>query len=85
MSDLEAKFEQAAKDVQSLSQRPDNDTLLELYALYKQGSQGDVDGKRPGMMQMVKRAKWDAWHKLQGTSKDKAMEKYIALVEKLRG
>jgi acyl-CoA-binding protein len=85
MSDLDARFEQAAADAQTLSERPDNDTLLEMYALFKQGKEGDVSGKRPGMMAMVKRAKFDAWAKQKGTSKDAAKEAYIALVEKLKG
>lgn len=83
MSDLNERFEKAAEDVQGLSSKPDNDTLLKLYALYKQGKVGDVQGKRPGMLNMVGRAKWDAWKKLKGTDSDKAKEDYIALVEKL--
>ena len=50
MSDLQAKFEQAAKDVHALAERPDNDTLLRLYALYKQGAEGDVSGAKPGFL-----------------------------------
>lgn len=85
MSDLKAQFEDAADRVQKLSSRPDNDTLLKLYALYKQGSEGDVSGKRPGMTAFVKRAKWDAWKKLKGTDKEKAMRDYVALVDELAG
>lgn len=85
MSELKAKFEKAADDVQQLKKRPDNDTLLMLYALYKQGSVGDVAGKRPGFTDFKGRAKYDAWAKLQGTSSDKAMEDYIKLVKKLQG
>ena len=85
MSDLKAKFEKATADAHKLKQKPDNDTLLKLYALYKQGSVGDVTGKRPGMMDFKGRAKYDAWGKLQGTSQKKAMEDYIALVTKLQG
>lgn len=83
MSDLNARFEQAAKDVQSLSERPDNDTLLRLYALYKQGSEGDVSGAKPGFFDFVGTAKHEAWAKLKGTSRDEAMQKYIDLVKKL--
>jgi diazepam-binding inhibitor (GABA receptor modulating acyl-CoA-binding protein) len=83
MSALTTKFEKAAKDVQQLSQKPGNDVLLNLYALYKQGTEGDVRGKRPGMMDFKGRAKFDAWAKLKSTSKEKAMEGYIALVESL--
>ena len=83
MSDLKDQFEQAADDVQKLSSRPDNDTLLELYALYKQGSSGDCSGKRPGAFSPVKRAKYDAWKKRSGMSKDDAMQAYIDLVGKL--
>ena len=85
MSDLAAQFEQASQDVQGLSNRPDNDTLLKLYALYKQGKEGDASGKRPGMLQAVKRAKFDAWAKFKGTSKDDAMQQYIDLVTSLKG
>ncbi|MBF0204152.1 MAG: acyl-CoA-binding protein [Desulfamplus sp.] len=85
MSDLNVKFEQAGKDAQTLSKKPDNDTLLKLYSLYKQGSAGDVTGKRPGMTDFKGRAKYDAWSKLQGTSQDKAKQDYINLVEKLKG
>jgi acyl-CoA-binding protein len=85
MADLKTKFEKAAADVQKLKQKPDNDTLLKLYALYKQGSAGELAGKRPGFTDFKGRAKYDAWAKLQGTSQKKAMEDYISLVEKLQG
>lgn len=85
MSDLQARFEQAAKDVQSLPERPDNDTLLRLYALYKQGSEGDVSGEKPGFFDFVGTAKYEAWAKLKGTSQEEAMKKYVDLVGKLRG
>ena len=84
MSDLQARFEQAAKDVHSLAERPDNDTLLRLYALYKQGAEGDVQGERPGAFSFVNRAKYDAWAKLKGTDQAKARENYIKLVERLK-
>jgi len=83
MSDLKASFEKAAKDVQGLSERPDNDTLLRLYALYKQGSEGDVTGPKPGFFDFVGTAKYEAWAKLAGTSQDEAMKKYVDLVKKL--
>lgn len=84
MDDLQTRFEQAAKDAQNLVRRPDNDTMLRLYALYKQSTSGDVSGKRPGFMDMVGQAKYDAWAKVKGQSKDQAMQAYIGLVEKLR-
>ena len=83
MSDLQARFEQAAKDVQGLSERPDNDTLLRLYALYKQGSEGDVAGPKPGFFDFVGTAKYEAWAKLKGTAQDEAKQKYVDLVKKL--
>ncbi len=83
MSDLQKRFEQAAKDVQALPDRPDNDTLLLLYALYKQGSEGDVKGDKPGFFDFVGTAKYEAWAKLKGTSQDDAMKKYVDLVKKL--
>ena len=85
MSDLQTSFEQAARDVQALSERPDNDTLLRLYALYKQGSEGDVSGPKPGFFDFVGTAKYEAWAKLKGTGRDEAQRKYIDLVKKLRG
>ena len=85
MSDLQARFEQAAKDVHALTERPDNDTLLRLYALYKQGAEGDVSGPKPGFFDFVGTAKYEAWAKLAGTSQEAAMEKYVDLVAKLRG
>ena len=83
MSDLQARFEQAAKDVHALAERPDNDTLLRLYALYKQGAEGDVSGPKPGFFDFVGTAKYEAWGKLKGTSREEAMEKYVDLVQKL--
>ena len=77
MSDLKAQFEQAQKDVKTLSQRPGNDDMLFLYAHYKQATEGDIKGSRPGMLDMVGRAKYDAWAKLKGESKDGAMKKYV--------
>lgn len=84
MSDLKTQFEQAARDSQELPTRPDNDTLLKLYALYKQGTVGDVNTKRPGTMDFVGRAKWDAWERLKGTTQDQAMQQYVDLVTKLK-
>lgn len=84
MASLKQQFEQAVTDSKSLSERPDNATLLQLYALYKQGSEGDVQGKRPGFTDMIGRAKWDAWNELKGTSQDEAMTRYVALIEELK-
>ncbi len=83
MTDLQARFEQASKDIQSLPERPDNDTLLRLYALYKQASEGDVSGNKPGFFDFVGTAKYEAWGKLRGMPQAEAQEKYIALVAKL--
>jgi acyl-CoA-binding protein len=84
MSDLHAQFEAAAQAAQNLPTRPDNDTLLRIYALYKQATAGDAAGTRPGFTDFVGRAKYDAWAKLKGTAKEQAMRDYIALVENLR-
>ena len=84
MSTLNEQFEQAAADSKNLSERPDNMTMLKLYALYKQGSVGDADGKRPGFTDMVGRAKWDAWNELKGQAADEAKQAYIDLVEDLK-
>jgi acyl-CoA-binding protein len=85
MADLNAEFEQAALNVKQLSERPDNDTLLKLYALYKQGSEGDVNGPKPGFFDFVGTAKYEAWAKLKGTEQDEAKKKYVALVNRLTG
>ena len=85
MADLKKEFEKAASDIKGLSERPDNDTMLRLYALYKQGSEGDVKGDKPGFFDFVGAAKYEAWEKLQGTSPDQAMRKYVDLVKKLVG
>ncbi len=85
MSDLHAQFEAAARAAQSLPKRPDNETLLQLYALYKQASSGDAGDTRPGFTDLVGRAKYDAWAKLKGTTAESAMTEYIGLVERLKG
>jgi acyl-CoA-binding protein len=83
MSDLQAKFEAAVANSKKLSERPDNATLLKIYALYKQATAGDNAEKKPGFSDMVGRAKWDAWNGVKGTSKDDAMQQYVDLVESL--
>ncbi len=83
MSDLKAKFEAAAANSKNLTERPDNATLLKIYALYKQGSVGDNTEKKPGFADMVGRAKWDAWNGLKGTAGKDAMQQYIDLIESL--
>lgn len=84
MSDLKADFEQASADVKRLGQRPDNDTLLKLYALFKQSTVGDVTGQKPGFFDFVGTAKYEAWCKLKGMPSNEAMRKYIDVVNKLR-
>lgn len=85
MADLKAQFEKAAQDVKKLKDDPGNDAKLQLYALYKQGTEGDVQGRRPGFTDMIGRAKYDAWAKVKGQSKDEAMKAYVALVKSLGG
>jgi acyl-CoA-binding protein len=84
MSDLTDRFATAADDVKQLPEKPDNNDLLRLYALYKQGSKGDVSGKRPRMMDFVSRAKYDAWAGVTGMTEDEAMQAYVDLVESLQ-
>ncbi|GAA4018386.1 acyl-CoA-binding protein [Actimicrobium antarcticum] len=81
---LQAQFDQTLADSKNLEERPDNMTLLKMYALYKQASSGDAEGTRPGFTDMVGRAKWDAWDALKGTAKDAAMQQYIDLIADLR-
>ena len=84
MSDLKAKFEQAVADSKSLPERPDNPTLLKIYGLFKQASEGDNEGKRPGFTDMVGRMKFDAWTELKGKSREEAMQEYVDLIESLK-
>jgi diazepam-binding inhibitor (GABA receptor modulator, acyl-CoA-binding protein) len=81
---LKDQFDAAVADSKNLPERPDNQTLLKLYALFKQASTGDVEGDRPGMTDFVNRAKWDAWKTLEGKTSDQAMQDYIDLVEGLK-
>ena len=83
MSDLNAAFEAAVANSKNLSERPDNATLLKIYALYKQGTAGDNAETKPGFSDMVGRAKWDAWNNLKGTAQDDAKQQYIDLIESL--
>ena len=82
--EIRTRFETATQEVQDVEERPDQETLLELYALYKQATKGDVSGKRPGRFNMVGRAKYDAWAKQKGVPQVEAMQQYIDLVEKLK-
>ena len=81
---LQDQFTQAQLESKNLSERPDNMTMLKMYALFKQGSKGDATGERPGFTDMIGRAKFDAWDALKGTSQDVAMQQYIDLVEDLK-
>jgi acyl-CoA-binding protein len=81
--DLKAQFEAAAAAAKQTKKKPDNATLLKLYSYYKQATEGDVTGSRPGGFDFVGGAKFDAWSKLKGTSKEEAMQSYIKQVEKL--
>lgn len=83
--DLRSRFEKASLDLTRLGHRPDNDTLLRLYALYKQGAEGDVHTEKPGFFDFVGTAKYEAWAALRGVPRDAAMRDYIALVESLGG
>ena len=83
MANLKIQFNKAVANSKTLADRPDNATLLQIYALYKQASEGDNSSKRPGMLDMVGRAKWDAWDALKGTDEAQAMQQYIDLIESL--
>ena len=80
---LEDDFRSAQERVKTLTTRPSNDTLLELYSLFKQATDGDVQGKRPGMLDLKGRAKYDAWAGCKGVGREAAMQQYVALVERL--
>lgn len=83
MADLKALFDAAVANSKNLSERPDNATLLKIYALYKQATAGDNTEKKPGFGDMVGRAKWDAWNGLKGTGADDARQQYIDLIGSL--
>ena len=83
MADLKSQFDAAVANSKSLSERPDNATLLKIYALYKQATAGDNAEKKPGFGDMVGRAKWDAWNGLKGTAHEDAMQQYVDLIEGL--
>ena len=84
MDELKAAFERAVAESKTLPEKPDNMTLLKIYALYKQASEGDVQGRRPGFAEMVARAKYDAWAAVQGKPAAEAMQAYIDLIESLK-
>ena len=85
MSQEKDAFERAAEAAKSLPDRPDDATMLKLYALYKQGTAGDVQGPKPGFFDFVGAAKYEAWEKLRGTAADEAQAQYVELVRKLGG
>lgn len=84
MSDLKEQFVAAAAASKNLSERPPNDIMLKMYALYKQADSGDCQGKRPGFTDMIGRAKFDAWDALKGLDSKAAMQQYIDLIESLK-
>jgi diazepam-binding inhibitor (GABA receptor modulator, acyl-CoA-binding protein) len=84
MASLKSKFDKAVKDSKALPEKPDNATLLKIYALFKQASNGDVEGKRPGFTDLVGRAKFDAWSAQKGKSAEDAMQEYVDLIESLK-
>jgi len=80
---LDERFNAAAERVKTLKNKPNDTQLLEIYGLFKQGTVGDVNTSRPGMLDLKGKAKWDSWNGLKGTSQDEAKEKYIAIVDEL--
>ncbi|HEY1610623.1 MAG TPA: acyl-CoA-binding protein [Paraburkholderia sp.] len=84
MSDVDVRFAQAQEDVKQLPERPGNLTLLRLYALFKQATEGDANGERPGMTDIVGKYKYDSWAALRGTSQETARQQYVELVESLQ-
>jgi diazepam-binding inhibitor (GABA receptor modulator, acyl-CoA-binding protein) len=82
--DQQQQFEQAVEESKSLSERPSNETLLQLYSFYKQATEGDVNGEAPNMFDFVAKAKYEAWSALKGKPKEEAVQEYINLVQKLK-
>ena len=85
MSDLDSRFDAAVENSKTLPERPDNETMLKIYSLFKQATVGDVNTKRPGFTDPVGRAKYDAWSKLKGTDSESAKSQYVDLIEGLGG
>jgi acyl-CoA-binding protein len=83
--ELKDKFDKAVTESKELPSRPDNETLLKIYSLYKQATEGDNNGEQPGMFDFVAKAKYEAWNKLKGVSKDDAMQQYVDTIEGLKG
>jgi diazepam-binding inhibitor (GABA receptor modulating acyl-CoA-binding protein) len=84
MSDQQERFDAAVAESKHLPERPDNNTLLKLYALFKQGTSGDAAGERPAVTDFIARAKYDAWAAIAGTSREDAMRKYVDLIDSLK-
>lgn len=84
MSNLNTAFDAAVAASKTLTERPDNQTLLRIYSLFKQATEGDVSGKRPGFTDLIGRAKYDAWAALQGTTADAAKQAYVDLIKQLK-
>ena len=84
--DIKEQFEKAITDSKSLTQKPDNETLLQLYSLYKQSTEGDISGDEPtNPFDFVNKAKYNAWAALKGTASEVSMQQYVDLVNKLKG
>ncbi|HEX2683276.1 MAG TPA: acyl-CoA-binding protein [Ferruginibacter sp.] len=84
--DIKEQFEKAIADSKSLSAKPDNETLLQLYSLYKQSTEGDVSGEAPSNpFDFVNKAKYEAWATLKGKTAEESMQQYVELVNKLKG
>jgi len=83
VDDLKDRFDRAVAKSKTLNNRPDNPTLLKIYSLFKQATVGDVQGEQPSFIDMVGRAKYDAWAALAGKSPESAMQDYIALIDRL--
>ena len=83
-TDLQSRFQQATEDSKKLTKRPDNNTLLKLYSLYKQATVGDVSGGRPGGFDMEGKMKYDAWARQKGKARETAMQEYVDLVDSLK-
>lgn len=81
---LTTQFEEAVKNVNTLSERPSNEDLLKIYGLYKQATEGDNNTERPGGFDFKAAAKYNAWENLKGTSKEEAMQQYIDLIDRLK-
>lgn len=80
---IQVKMETCIKQMETVGiKNMTNDEILEFYSLYKQYKEGDCNKSKPSLFHPKERAKWSAWQKRKGLSKEEAAQKYIELSSK---